>query len=180
MVGFGHEKDAFLSVVFLESHLDILVRRSRYRLPDIVRLDGQFAMAPVDENSQLNFSRPTIVHQSVKRCSDRSPGKDNFVKKDRARSIDRKRDIGTFEAGKIRPVSVEVVSIQGNVERSDGIFLSALFEHFCDAASESYPSSKNSDKGNIVINAAIRNSVSQNSHLLLNSRWGEDFLGGDF
>src|SRR5512132_2315557 len=71
-LGSSDENDAFFAVFLVHTDFHDLVVARLDILPDVVGLDRQLAMAPIDENSQLNAPGASEVDQSVQRGSHRA------------------------------------------------------------------------------------------------------------
>ena len=76
------QRDTGLSVVFLHHHRHHFAVARRDILSDIIRADGQFTVAPVDQDSQLDGLRPAVMENSLNGGTDRTAGIDHVIHQD--------------------------------------------------------------------------------------------------
>src|SRR6476619_6360387 len=68
----GLDDDFVMTVHLLKPDLNAFAARRRHVLADVVGLDRQLAVSPVDEHDELNRARAAEVDQRVERGADRS------------------------------------------------------------------------------------------------------------
>ena len=111
------DRDAVVSVVFGETHLDVLTARGGHVLADVVGAQRQLAVAAVDEHRELHGAGPADVAQGVERGAHRAAGVEDVVDEDDQRAVDAALgNRGVLQrAGRL---GVEVVAVERDVERA--------------------------------------------------------------
>src|SRR5262245_16285708 len=95
----GHLVDA---IDLLQADLHTFLARGRHVLADVVGLDRQLAMAAVDQDHELDGSRPSEVDQRVERGARRPAGVEHVVDEDYRPVVDGERDLGLADE-RLRP-----------------------------------------------------------------------------
>ncbi len=109
----------FLDLVdFLELHFDDLVVGGLHGAADEARLDGQLAVAPVDQHQQLHAGRAAVIEQRVQGGPDGAAGVEDVVHQDDVLAGDRKRDVRGVHHGLVGNGG-QVVAVQGDIQDAD-------------------------------------------------------------
>jgi hypothetical protein len=77
-----HQQHLFHAVDLLELHFDDFDVGGLHHAADEARLDGQLAVAAVDQHQQLHARRPAVVEQRVERGADGAAGVQHVVHQD--------------------------------------------------------------------------------------------------
>src|SRR2546428_12123332 len=85
--------------MLLQEHLNALVAGGGDRLADVIRADGQLAVAAVDEHRQLDPGGPAEVDDLVERGPDGAPGIENVVDQDHGASVDGAGNLSAAQHG---------------------------------------------------------------------------------
>src|SRR5690606_227475 len=88
------DDDVVMAVHLLEPYLHALAPRRRHVLPDVVRLDRQLAMSPIDQHGELDRARTAEVDERVERRPDRPAGVEHVVDEQDDAVVDVERDVG--------------------------------------------------------------------------------------
>src|SRR5271157_461587 len=107
------------AVDLLELHLDDLDIAGLHHAPHEARFDGQFAMAAVDENEQLNARRTAVVEKGVERGADGAAGVEHVVHQDDVLAFDVELDVGGADDG-FDVHRAEVVAVEVDIEDAHG------------------------------------------------------------
>ena len=94
-----------------EADADPFLVRGRQVFADVVRADGELAVAAVDEDRQLHGGGATDVHERVERGADGAAGEEHVVDEHDEQDLHVRRHVGWLEpwhSGKYR-ASLEVV-----------------------------------------------------------------------
>ena len=78
-------------------------------------MDGQLAVAAVDEHGQLDARGPAEVDQLVQGRAHRAAREEHVVHEHHRAPVDGGRNVGALEDG-LRPDGGEVVAVEGDVE----------------------------------------------------------------
>ena len=89
----------------------------RHVLSDKVGLDRQFAVlaAAVDQDGELDFSRPAEIHELVERGTDRASGVKNVVDENDVLTVDVVVELGAID-DRIRSDGRKIVAIKRDIE----------------------------------------------------------------
>ena len=72
----------------------ISMSRGLHHAPDEAGLDGQLAMAAVDQHQQLHARRAAVIEQRVERRADGAAGVEHVVHQDDVLALHREGDLG--------------------------------------------------------------------------------------
>src|SRR5579885_1312056 len=114
-------------VDLVEFHFDDLVRGGLHPPAGVTGLNGQLAMAAINQNQQLHARGPAVIEQGVERGPDGAAGVQHVVHQNDVAAGDRERDFGAVDHGRL-PDRGKIVAIQVDVENADGNF--ALLQRF--------------------------------------------------
>jgi hypothetical protein len=123
LIGFFDELNLFVVVYFLKFYFDDLSAAGGYVFADVGSFDGQFAMAAVDEDGELNAARTAMVKEGVECGADGAAGVENIVAENHVAAIDVKAERAlSYDGTDI--MRGEVVAIETNVKHAcvDGAF----------------------------------------------------------
>ena len=125
-----------------ELHLDPLVPRGRQVLADVVGADRQLAVAPVDEDGELDAGGPAVVEERLDRRADRAAGVEDVVDEDDRAPFEREVELRRaderlrVERG-LAAADAHVVAIEGDVDGAElGRFAGALLDQAREALRE--------------------------------------------
>jgi hypothetical protein len=105
----------------MEADLDAFVSRGGDVLADVVSLDGQFAMAAIDQDDQLNRLRPAEIDERIERRPRGAAGLEHVVHQDDDATVDGERDLRAPDQWLGSDlVAHQVVAIERDVERAGG------------------------------------------------------------
>src|SRR5262245_11546140 len=113
------EEDTVDPVLLCHLHGDHLALRGRHVLPDVVRLDRQLAVSPIDEDSELNRARAPEVDDLVESRAHRAACVEHVVHQDEVLLHDVEGDLGRPHDRLVRD-RLEVVAVEGDVEDAQG------------------------------------------------------------
>src|ERR1051325_3272795 len=116
---FLHDQDFILAVRFRELDLDHLVRVGRHGLADDVGVDGELAVAAVDQHGQHDLARAAEVDQGVGRGAHGAAGVEDVVDQHHDLVVDRLGELGRLDH-RLRGDGGEVVAVEGDVEDPEG------------------------------------------------------------
>jgi len=114
-----HQQDGVFAVDFLHVDPDGFPRACRHVLSHVVRPDRQLAVAPVDEDGELNRRRPAQVDELIERGADCPARIEDVVDQDHVLVIQIEDDIRPFELGLLE-FTEEIIAVQRDVEGADG------------------------------------------------------------
>src|SRR5438552_8000610 len=112
------DPDLVGGVGFAEHDLDDLALRRRDALADVVRLDRELAVPPVDQNGQADGARTAEVDDSVERRPDGAAGVVHVGAEDHGAVVQVELDLGLLQE-RLRGDHGEIVPIQRDVQRPD-------------------------------------------------------------
>ena len=87
------EHDAFFVIDFLEPDFDNFGGTGLHRPADILRFDGHFAMAAIDEHAKGNALRSAEVEQAVHGGANGAAGVEHVVDEDEVHAVDVEGDV---------------------------------------------------------------------------------------
>src|SRR5881398_768943 len=124
MVLLRDEQDAVDFVHLDELDLDALVSGGGQVLADVVRADGELAVAPVGEHRQLDALGPAVVEERVDRGADRAAGVEDVVDEDAGHPLEREVEAGRADERLRMPrrlsrANVDVVAVERDVELAE-------------------------------------------------------------
>ena len=99
----------------LETDLDLLTRRGRQILANVISPDRQFAMAAVDQGGELNPSRPAKGTDRVHRGTGGSTGKENVIDNDDGAILERQRQFRRVHHRQLR-ARADIVTMHRHVD----------------------------------------------------------------
>src|SRR5208337_203422 len=82
------QQNLLVVVDLLELDLDNLAAAGGHMLANVSGLDGQFAVAAVDEHSQLHAARPALVEERIERGADSAAGEEHIVAENHIAALD--------------------------------------------------------------------------------------------
>jgi hypothetical protein len=117
----GQQQDAIDFVHFDELDLDALVARGRKVLADVVRSNGELAVAAVGEYGQLDALWPAVAEKRVDRRADRAAGVEDVVDEHDGHPFEREVEAGRADERlrvprRLAAADVDVVAMEGDVE----------------------------------------------------------------
>src|SRR5437899_12091306 len=83
-----HDPDLVGAVGLLEHDFDDLALGRRHALADVVGLDGDLPVPPVDQHRQADRPRPPEIDDPVERRADGAAGVENVVAEDESPAVD--------------------------------------------------------------------------------------------
>ena len=110
-----HQEHLLDAVDLLELHLDDLRVRGLHHAPDEAGLDGQLAMAAVDQRQQLHPRRAPVIEQRVESRADGAAGVEHIVHQDDVLALHRKGDLGGAHH-RLDIHGREIVAVQIDIE----------------------------------------------------------------
>jgi hypothetical protein len=120
-----NEQDAVDLVHLDELDLDALVARGREVLADVVRADGELAVATVGEHRQLHALGPAVAEERIDRRPDRAAGVEDVVDEHARHALEREVEGGRADkrlrmSRGLAAAYVDVVAVEGDVELAEG------------------------------------------------------------
>ena len=88
-------------------------------LPNVVDLDRQLAMAPVDECDDTDMGGATKIHERIHARADRPARADHILDQDHHAVIDGGRHLGAAQEG-ATPSGREVIAVERRVQNPEG------------------------------------------------------------
>src|SRR5215471_2458124 len=113
------DPDLVGAVGLLEHDLDDLALGRGDALADVVRLDGDLAVAPVDQHREANRAGPAEVDQAVQRGPHGAARVEHVVAEDDSAAVQVEVDLGLLQE-RLRGDQRKVVAIERDVEGADG------------------------------------------------------------
>src|SRR6476469_6210454 len=136
------EQDAIDFVHLDELDLDALVAGGWQVLADVIRADGELAVAAVGEHGQLHALGPAVAEERVDGRADRAAGVEDVVDEDAGHPLEREVERGRaherlWVPRRLAAADVDVVAVEGDVELPErdlraGEFLDALAQPLCE------------------------------------------------
>src|SRR6266508_2934862 len=117
--GFLQDPNLVGAVGLLEHDLDHLALGRWHALADVVRLDGNLAVPPVDQHGEAHGTRPTEVDQAVQRRPDRAPRVEDVVAQDNRAAVQVEIDLGLAQQ-RLGSDEREIVAVERDVQSADG------------------------------------------------------------
>src|SRR6266540_3371106 len=117
--GFLQDPNLVGAVGLLEHDLDHLALGRWHALADVVRLDGNLAVPPVDQHGETNGTRPAEVDQAVQCRADRAPCVEDVVAQDNRAAVQVEIDLGLAQQ-RLWSDEREIVAVERDVESADG------------------------------------------------------------
>src|SRR6266550_4225621 len=102
-----------------EPDLHLLAAGGGEVLGHVVRWDWQLAVAPVDEQRELDPLRPAEVDQRVHRGTHGPAGEEHVVDEEDAPPVDGERDVGPLHH-RVLEAAVQVVAVERDVDHAEG------------------------------------------------------------
>src|SRR5690349_132394 len=117
----GHEQDSIDLVHLDELDLDALVAGGWQVLADVVRADGELAVAAVGEHGQLHALGPAVAEERVDRRADRAAGVEDVVDEHDRHPLEPEVEAGRAHEWlrvprRLAAADVDVVAMEGDVE----------------------------------------------------------------
>src|SRR5579875_1451897 len=121
-VGEFDQEDLFVVVDFAEFDFDDFAAGGGDGAAYVLRLDGEFAVAAVDEDEELDGLGAAVVEEGVEGGPDGAAGVEDVVEKDDVAAFDVEADVAFFDDG-ADVAGREVVAVEANVEDAgvDGV-----------------------------------------------------------
>ena len=113
-----HQQNFLHAVDFLELHFDDLVVGGLHHAADEARLDGQLAVAAVDQRQQLHARRAAVVEQRVERRAHGAARVQHVVHQDDVLALHGERNLGGAHDG-LDVHRGQIVAVQVDVEDAD-------------------------------------------------------------
>ena len=123
LVGEFDEEDLLLAVDLAEFDLDDLAGGGGDVATGVGGLDGEFAVAAVDEDEELDAFGAAVVEEGVERGADGAAGVEDVVEQDDVAAVDVEADRAGGDDGAVA-LGGEVVAVEADVEDAgvDGVF----------------------------------------------------------
>src|SRR5688500_2252386 len=102
-----------------EHHLDDLALRGRDALADVVRLDRELPVPPVDQDREADGAGTPEVDDAVESRANRPAGVEDVVAQQHRSLVQIELDLGLLQNG-LRGDGRQIVAVERDVERSDG------------------------------------------------------------
>ncbi len=144
------EQHGVAAVLPGELDLDRLPQRRGEVLADVVRADGEFPVAAVDEDRELHRARAADVAERVEGGADRAAGEEHVVDQDDQAALDPLAgDVGAGQGA--RRAQPQVVAVHGDVERSDRRLPAGdLFEFVGEPTGEEHAPGRDAEQHHVV------------------------------
>src|SRR5271157_3744734 len=104
-------------VYLMELHFNDLAAAGGHTFADVRGLDGQFAMAAVNEHGQLHAARTAVVEERVERGPDRPAGVEHIVAKHYVAAVDFNAD-GPWRDYRTHAGCGQIVAVELNIEQA--------------------------------------------------------------
>src|SRR6266545_7230665 len=117
--GFLQDPNLVGAVGLLEHDLDHLALGRRHALADVVRLDGNLAVPPVDQHGETHGTRTAEVDQTVQCRADRAPRVEDVVAQDNRAAVQVEIDLGLAQQ-RLGSDEREIVAVERDVQSADG------------------------------------------------------------
>src|SRR5262249_40418044 len=114
-----NQDDALFVINLAEADLDDFGVAGLHCAAHVLRLDGHFAMAAINEYAEGDALGAPEVEQAVHRCPDGAARVEDVVNKDEVHAIHGERNIRGLQDG-LRSDLRKVVAVKSDVERPDG------------------------------------------------------------
>ena len=143
------EDDAFFIVDFLKTDLDDFGIAGLDGAANVLRFDGHFAVAAIDQDAERNALRTTEIKESIHGGADGASGIKNVIDEDEVHAVYAERDMGGLQNG-LRGDLGQIIAIEGDVEGADGNIDAINATHGpCNALREGHAAATDSDEGEI-------------------------------
>src|SRR5271170_529687 len=132
-------------IFFADARVNLFIRSRRHIFADEIRLDGQFAMAAINQHRQLNFLWPAKIIQRIHRRARGAAAEQNIVHEHNrfAAYVERNFRWVNFWRG----AAVQIVAVHGNVETADRNILFPDFrKNFSEPLCERHAAGGNPDE----------------------------------
>src|SRR6266508_2109625 len=116
--GFLQDPNLVGAVGLLEHDLDHLALGRWHALADVVCLDGNLAVPPVDQHGEAHGTRPAEVDQAVQCRADRAPCVEHVVAQDNRAAVQVEIDLGLAQQ-RLWSDEREIVAVERDVENAD-------------------------------------------------------------
>ena len=144
------EDHALFVVNFLKADFDDFRVTGLDGAADILRFDGHFAVAAVDEHAERNALGPAEVEEAIHGGANGAPGVEDIVDEHEIHAVDGKIDVRGLQNGLWRDFG-EVVTVKSDVEGADRNFYTVDTAHRArDTLSQGDAAAANADEGQIA------------------------------
>ena len=143
----NHE-ETVLSILLAEEDAEVFGGTGGAEEPAVVWLDGEFAVAAVDEDGEFDAGGAADVEEAVDGGADGAAGVEDVVDEDDVAVGGGEGDVGA--AGGVGDIEIaRVVVVERDVERADGDVRAFGFEDAGDAAGEGDPAAVDADEDEV-------------------------------
>ena len=144
-----YEEDLFVVVDFAEFDFDDFAAGGGNGAAYVLRLDGEFAVAAVDEDEELDGFGAAVVEEGVEGGADGAAGVEDVVHEDDVAAGDVEADVTFFDDG-ADVAGREVVAVEADVEDAgvDGVVLDGA-DDFGDALGEGNAAALDADEAEV-------------------------------
>src|SRR5579862_86239 len=145
-----YQQNLFGVIQFAQLHLDNLAICGLHFAPDERRLDGQFAMAAVDQDAKLHLLRTTFIEKSVQGGTRGAPGVKDIIHQNDLFSGDTNANFG-FLYNRLWTDSGKIVTVERNVQGAQrDRFLLNSFDHLAEALGKENAATANADDRQVL------------------------------
>src|SRR6266850_738401 len=135
---FDHDH-GILAVDFLHQDTNFLMDRCGDVFPDVIRLDGELSMTPVDHDGELNSRRSSEIDQLIESCANRPSRIQDIVDKDDVLTGHIERDDGPLEE-RLLTLPPEIIPIERDIQKAElQLFVFELLNFLDEPSGEELP-----------------------------------------
>src|SRR5262249_50688115 len=146
---------ALFVINFAKADFDNFAVAGLYHPPDVLRFDGHFAVAAVNEHAKRNAARSTKVKEAIHGGADGAASVKDVVYEDQVHAVHAKRNFRRLQ-DRLRGDLGEVIAVERDVECADRNFYAVDATHgLCDALGKGNATAADADQCKVFGAAAF-------------------------